>query len=89
MPVGLGCDSGNSSNFLDGVRMMNAAALGFKDGRRDVASVPAEQAVEMGTLLGAQAVGLGAEVGSLEVGKKADIVVFDARRAEWRSLLNP
>jgi cytosine/adenosine deaminase-related metal-dependent hydrolase len=89
VPVGLGCDSGNSSNFLDGVRMMNAAALGFKDERRDVASVPAEQAVEMATLLGAHAVGLGSEIGSLEVGKKADVVVFDALRAEWRSLLDP
>ncbi|MBV9578142.1 MAG: amidohydrolase family protein [Chloroflexi bacterium] len=87
--VGLGCDSGNSSNFLDGVRMMNAAALGFKDGRRDVAYVPAEQAVEMATLVGARSVGLGAEIGSLEVGKKADLVVFDTLRAEWRSLLDP
>jgi cytosine/adenosine deaminase-related metal-dependent hydrolase len=89
VPVGLGCDSGNSSNFLDGVRMMNAAALGFKDERRDVASVPAEQAVEMATLLGAHTVGLGSEIGSLEVGKKADVVLFDALRAEWRSLFDP
>jgi 5-methylthioadenosine/S-adenosylhomocysteine deaminase len=87
--VGLGCDSANSSNFLDGVRMINAAALGFKDGRRDVACVSAEQAVEMATLLGARAVGLGAEIGSIEVGKKADLVVFDTLRAEWRSLLDP
>jgi cytosine/adenosine deaminase-related metal-dependent hydrolase len=87
--VGLGCDSANSSNYLDGVRMMNAAAVGFKDGRQDVGFVPAEQAVEMATLLGARAVGLGAETGSIEVGKKADLVVFDTLRAEWRSLLDP
>jgi cytosine/adenosine deaminase-related metal-dependent hydrolase len=87
--VGLGCDSANSSNFLDGVRMMNAAALGFKDGRQTVSVVPAEQAVEMATLVGARAVGLGAEIGSIEVGKKADLVVFDTLRAEWRSLLDP
>jgi 5-methylthioadenosine/S-adenosylhomocysteine deaminase len=87
--AGLGCDSANSSNFLDGVRMMNAAALGFKAGREDVKSVPAEQAVEMATLLGARAVGLGDDIGSIEVGKKADLVVFDARRAEWRALLDP
>ena len=87
--VGLGCDSGNSSNYLDGVRMMNAAALGFKDGRGDVAFVPAEQAVEMATVLGARAVGLEGEIGSLEEGKKADLVVFDTLRAEWRSLLDP
>jgi 5-methylthioadenosine/S-adenosylhomocysteine deaminase len=87
--VALGCDSANSSNYLDAVRMMNAAALGFKDGRRDARVVPAEEALEMATLLGARAVGLGDETGSIEVGKKADLVVFDARRAEWRGLFDP
>ena len=87
--VGLGADSANSSNYLDGVRMLNAAALGFKDGRQDVSYVPAEQALEMATLLGARAVGLGDEIGSIEVGKKADLVLFETRRAEWRSLLDP
>jgi cytosine/adenosine deaminase-related metal-dependent hydrolase len=87
--VGLGADSANSSNFLDGVRMINTAALGFKDGRRDAHFVPAEQAVEMATLVGARAVGLDSEIGSIEVGKKADLVLFDTRRAEWRSLLDP
>lgn len=87
--VGLGADSANSSNFLDGVRMMNAAALGFKEGRGDVGVVPAEQAVEMATLTGARALGLAHEVGSIEVGKKADLVLFETRRAEWRSLLDP
>lgn len=87
--VGLGSDSANSSNYLDPVRMLNAAAVGFKEGRRDARVVPAEQAVEMGTLLGARAVGLGDQIGSIEVGKKADLVIFDARRAEWRALLDP
>src|SRR5262249_796729 len=87
--VGLGCDSANSSNYLDGVRMINAAAVGFKDGRRDARVVPAEQALEMATLVGAQSVGLGAEIGSIEVCKKADLVLCDGRRAEWRSLLDP
>ncbi len=87
--VGLGADSANSSNFLDGVRMMNAAALGFKDGRGDVHVVPAEQALEMATLTGARALGLGDEIGSIEVGKKADLVLFETRRAEWSSLQDP
>jgi 5-methylthioadenosine/S-adenosylhomocysteine deaminase len=87
--VALGADSANSSNYLDAVRMMNAAALGFKDGRLDVRVVPAEQAVEMATLLGARALGMSSEIGSLEVGKKADLVVFDARHAEWSALLDP
>jgi cytosine/adenosine deaminase-related metal-dependent hydrolase len=87
--VALGSDSANSSNHLDAVRMMNAAALGFKDGRQDVRVVPAEQALEMATLVGAGALGLGSEIGSIAVGKKADLVLFDTRRAEWRALLDP
>jgi cytosine/adenosine deaminase-related metal-dependent hydrolase len=87
--VGLGADSANSSNFLDGVRMINAAALGFKDGRQDVRVLPAETVVEMATITGARSVGLEQEIGSIEVGKKADLVLFDARRAEWRALLDP
>jgi cytosine/adenosine deaminase-related metal-dependent hydrolase len=87
--VALGSDSANSSNHLDAVRMMNAAALGFKDGRQDVRVVPAEQALEMATLVGAGALGLGSEIGSIAVGKKADLVLFETRRAEWRALLDP
>jgi len=87
--VGLGADSANSSNYLDAVRMMNAAAVGFKDGRLDSKVVPAERALEMATLVGARALGLGDEIGSIEVGKKADLVLFDTRRAEWRALLDP
>ncbi len=87
--MALGTDSANSSNYLDAVRMMNAAAVGFKDGRRDVRLVTAEQALEMATLLGARALGMEHEIGSVEVGKRADLVLFDARRAEWRSLLDP
>jgi cytosine/adenosine deaminase-related metal-dependent hydrolase len=87
--VGIGNDSGNSSNHLDTIRSMNIAALGFKDARRDVRLVPAEQALEMATLLGARALGLGAEIGSIEVGKQADLVLFDTRRAEWAALFDP
>ena len=51
--------------------------------------IPAEQAVELGTLLGARAFGLGDELGSIEIGKKADLVLFDTNRPEWQSLFNP
>ena len=87
--VMLGSDSANSSNHLDIVRTMNLAACLYKDARQDTKMIPAERAIEMGTLMGAKACGLGDELGSIEVGKKADLVLFDTRRPEWRSLFNP
>jgi 5-methylthioadenosine/S-adenosylhomocysteine deaminase len=87
--VALGSDSPNNSNHLDLVRAMNMAAIQYKDARRDMHQIPAEQALEMATLLGAQALGLGDELGSIEPGKRADLVLFDTQRPEWQALFNP
>ena len=87
--VGLGTDAGNNSNLLETMRSMYLAAVLYKDARRDVGMIPAETALELATIGGANALGLGDEIGSIEVGKKADLVLFDTRRAEWRTLFNP
>ncbi len=87
--VALGSDSPNNSNHLDPVRTMNMAALQYKDARQDMRQIPAEQALEMATLMGAQALGLGEELGSIAPGKRADLVLFDTRRPEWQALFNP
>jgi 5-methylthioadenosine/S-adenosylhomocysteine deaminase len=87
--VSLGTDAGNNSNLLDPLRAMYLAAVLYKDARGTTGVVPAEQALELATLHGARALGLEREVGSLEVGKKADLVLFDTRRPEWRALFNP
>jgi cytosine/adenosine deaminase-related metal-dependent hydrolase len=87
--VALGCDSPNNSNHLDIVRAMNMAAIQYKDARQDTRLIPAEAALEMATLMGAQALGVDAEIGSIEPGKKADLVLFDTQRPEWQALFNP
>jgi len=87
--VALGCDSPNNSNHLDIVRAMNMAAIQYKDARQDTRLIPAEAALEMATLVGAQALGVDDEIGSIEPGKKADLVLFDTQRPEWQALFNP
>ena len=87
--IALGCDSPNNSNHLDMVRTMNMAALQYKDARQDTRQIPAEIALEMATIHGAQALGVGDTLGSIEVGKKADLVCFDTLRPEWQALWNP
>ena len=68
---------------------MNMAAIQYKDARQDMRQIPAETALELATLTGAQALGLGDEIGSIEAGKKADLVLFDTQRPEWQALFNP
>jgi cytosine/adenosine deaminase-related metal-dependent hydrolase len=87
--VSLGTDAGNNSNLLETQRSMYLAAVLYKDARRSTSMVPAETALEMATLNGAKALGLDQDLGSIEVGKKADLVLFDTRRPEWRNLFNP
>lgn len=87
--VAFGSDSANSSNHLDVIRSVNLAALQYKDARQDLAAIPAESALEMGTLMGARAFGRGDDLGSIEPGKKADLVLFDTHRPEWQALFNP
>lgn len=87
--VGIGTDAGNNSNLIEAVRSMYLAAVLYKDARQDTRMVPAEAALEMATIKGAEALSLEGDIGSIEVGKKADLVLFDTRRPEWRTLFNP
>ena len=87
--VGLGTDAGNNSNLLETLRSVYLAAVLYKDGRQDVSMIPAETALELGTIGGAAALGMDNIIGSIEPGKFADLVLFDTRRAEWAALHNP
>ena len=87
--IGLGCDAETCSNNLDVVRAMYSSAIIFRDARRDMNVMPAEKVLEMATLHGARCALQEADLGSLEAGKKADIVLFDTSRPEWRPLYHP
>jgi cytosine/adenosine deaminase-related metal-dependent hydrolase len=86
--VSIGTDGNNASNYSDLMRATYLVAGLFKDARMDPQMFPAEKAYEMATLGGARSIGLQDEIGSLEVGKRADIVLHDTDRPEWRPLLN-
>ena len=78
-----------SSNYLDMVRLMNLGAGAMRATRLSAFIFPPEEMIEMATINGAVAVGAEKELGSIEVGKKADLALFDTRGPEWRPLLNP
>ena len=85
----LGTDAPNNSNLMETMRAMYLAAVIYKDGRQDMSMIPPETALELATIGGAAAFGMADDIGSIEVGKKADLVLFDTRRPEWRTLFNP
>lgn len=85
----VGSDAGNNSNLIDTMRSMYLAAVLYNDAREASGVVPAETAIEMATINGSKALGLDDQIGSIEVGKRADLVLFDTKRPEWRSLFNP
>ncbi|MEK7423334.1 MAG: amidohydrolase family protein [Actinomycetota bacterium] len=86
--VSIGTDGNNASNYSDLMRATYLVAGLFKDARVDPQMFPAEQAYEMATLGGARTMLMDEEIGALAPGRKADIVLHDTDRPEWRPLLN-
>jgi cytosine/adenosine deaminase-related metal-dependent hydrolase len=86
--AGVNLALGTDGDLPDLMQKMSLAAALFKDARQDARVFPAQQVLEMATLGGARALRLQQHIGSLEVGKKADLVLHDTERPEWRPLLN-
>ncbi|KAK8047760.1 5-methylthioadenosine s-adenosylhomocysteine deaminase n1 protein [Apiospora saccharicola] len=86
--VALGTDGAPCNNSYDMLREMHLASILHKGNLLDAGSIGAHEALEMATIYGAKALGLEKEIGSLEVGKKADLVVLDAR-ASWAAPWSP
>src|SRR4051812_2544227 len=86
--VGLGSDHA-SSGIVDLVQEMMLVTGAYKETRINTTVLPPERVVEMATINGARCALWDDEIGSLEVGKKADMVLFNTRTPQWQPLYNP
>jgi len=75
--VGIGTDGVASNNDLDMFEELRLAALLAKGVTLDPTALPARQALEMATVMGARALYLDQWIGSLGPGKRADLIVVD------------
>ena len=89
VPVGLGTDGPASNNDLDMFGEMDTAAKLHKFAAGDPTRLPAETVFRMATSGGARVLDLQDRIGSLEVGKRADIVLVETRRAGLTPLYRP
>lgn len=87
--VGLGSDGPMSGNTIDILTQMTLAVKMQKLHYKDRTLFPAREMLEMGTRLGAEALGLGDVTGSIEVGKRADLVLFETDSVNMQPLYDP
>ena len=77
MTVGLGCDGAPCNNTLSIFSEMKLACLLQKGVNNDPMLMPAEEALRMVSLRGAEILKLGSMIGTIEAGKEADLVILD------------
>lgn len=89
IPTGLGTDGpAGSNNDFNMLEEMNLAADLQKVATMDPQALPAQQAIEMATIMGARVAGLEKEIGSLEAGKRADFITLRLDRPNAVPLYN-
>ncbi|MEH2477975.1 5-methylthioadenosine/S-adenosylhomocysteine deaminase [Nitrobacteraceae bacterium AZCC 2146] len=87
--VGLGTDGVAAAGNLSMMRQIQVSAGLFKDARMKSDVFTARQALRAATIDGARALLWDDEIGSLEIGKKADLVLFDLDHVEWTPFHDP
>ena len=87
--VGLGTDGpAGSNNDFDMMEEINLASDLQKVTSADPTALPALQAIEMATSIGARVAGLDKEIGSIEPGKRADLITLRLDRPHAVPLYN-
>jgi len=87
--VSLGTDSSASNNNLNLFEELKLAAILHKGVNNDPVAVPADTALRMATLNGADGVFQADTLGSIEVGKQADLIVLDSHQAHFHPAHEP
>ena len=87
--VGLGSDASTAAGFINATRSLYLAANSHRDARMNARLMPPETVIEMATINGARCALWEDAIGSLEVGKRADLVLYDMDRPEWTPRFNP
>jgi 5-methylthioadenosine/S-adenosylhomocysteine deaminase len=85
----LGTDGPMVDYSVDMIEQMKVATLMQHNRHLDPARMPVERTLEMATINAANALGLGDEIGSIEVGKRADIAIFDMTKPHIGVLHRP
>jgi len=75
--IGLGTDGAGSNNDNDMISALKMGALLQKVSQKDPLAVTAYQMMKMATIDGARCLNLENKVGSIEVGKEADLFIFN------------
>lgn len=89
LDIGLGTDGPMSSNQMDVLNVMHHASNVARHLGQDSTRFTPYELLYMATMGGARALDLEDQIGSLEVGKKADIVILDARAPNVQPIYDP
>jgi 5-methylthioadenosine/S-adenosylhomocysteine deaminase len=78
--AGLGTDQAPGPGHHNMVRELRTISLLSKVINQDPTSLPAWEALKLGTVLGSQILDLDKKIGTLEVGKQADIITINLKK---------
>lgn len=87
--VSVGTDGAASNNTTDYIESLKFAALIQKGFTRDAARITAPQTISMATNGGAKTIGMADKLGSIEIGKKADMFLFEPRKLKSMPMHDP
>jgi 5-methylthioadenosine/S-adenosylhomocysteine deaminase len=89
LTISLATDGAGSNNSQDMIEAMKCAGLLHKLGHEDPSIINSQTILDMATLGGAKSIGREHDLGSLEVGKQADLFIFDPIRPKSVPVFDP